>query len=107
MNGFLCDYIFLAQINIWCRVCDRSSNARVNLDVVITVPKVYLTIKDKSASEYLSIFSMLITTIVALFVLEESMTTVQLKEVSPNPDFPTPRYVAEGSGMDFFYIIYG
>lgn len=50
---------------------------------------------------------MLITPIVTLFVLEESMTTVQLKEVSPNPDFSTSRYVAEGSGMDFFILYTG
>lgn len=35
------------------------------------------------------------------------MTTVQLKEVSPNPDFSTSRYVAEGSGMDFFILYTG
>lgn len=44
---------------------------------------------------------MLLTIIVALFVLEESMTTVELNGDSPNPDFPKPRYVAEGSGMEF------
>lgn len=45
---------------------------------------------------------MLLTPIVALSVLEESMTTVELNGVSPNPDFPKPRYVAEGSGMEFY-----
>lgn len=45
---------------------------------------------------------MLLTPIVALFVLEESMTTVELNGDSPNPDFPKPRYIAEGSGMEFF-----
>lgn len=51
--------------------------------------------------------SILLTPIVALFVLEESMTTVELNGDSPNPDFPKPRYIAEGSGMEFFYVIYG
>lgn len=50
--------------------------------------------------------SMLLTPIVALSVLEESMTTVELNGDSQNPDFPKPRYVAEGSGMEFFFMLY-
>lgn len=66
------------------------------------------TMKIKDIFKWASLIdSMLLTPIVALFVLEESMTTVELNGDSPNPDFPKPRYIAEGSGMEFFYVIYG